>query len=463
MAAHKDGQILFEIPKIDIQPHIVHNYLSKKNFKTLKAAALKTLENAPYDPLIARYTGSVEIPDEVNEELLSKVRSICKRDDLLVAYNYLVKYQIKDQCIPHLWEHVDQNGSHVSVNMTISKSTDWKLIVERQTFELEENSAVLFLGQEHDHARPAYPSDNPEDYVIQLFLEYATPDHWIIKERAIGTKDGMATFGRDGDVRFFNRHRYFPLPDPPGPNPPCIHTTGTDSYSRVLDYYVEIERVNRGIEEIEKVSYTISDSEQLFPGLYLYQIDTESSEILCGLTVNACYKQWTEARYGIHDTGIDSSMRFQNFFLKEQHKTCHPVDPIARLSHGMFEIFDAAVESYSRNFSLRELVPENYGDKEHNRITLLRSGVGRSFNIHADEQPDRPRVVTALMYLNDSYTDRNNSYTGGEIVFNQLGIEVAPKAGQILVFPSNYLFSHMVKPVISGVRYAASRFYIYKR
>ncbi|MFM9052278.1 MAG: 2OG-Fe(II) oxygenase [Bacteroidota bacterium] len=463
MAAHKDGQILFEIPKIDIQPHIVHNYLSKKNFKKLKTVALKKLETSPYDPLIARYTGSIEIPDEINEELLSKIRTICGRDDMLVAYNFLVKYQIKDQCVPHLWEHVDQNGSHVSVNMTIAKSTDWKLIVERQTFELEENSAVVFLGQEHDHARPGYPSNDPEDYVIQLFLEYATPDHWIIKEKDSDKKNGMAEFGRDGDIRFFNRHRYFPLPDPPGPNPPCMNTVGTDSYSRVLDYYTEIEKANRGINEIEKVSYAIDEPKQLFPGLYSYGVDTKSAEMLWGLTINSCYKQWTEARYGVHDPDIDDSMRFENFFLKEQHKTCHPVDPIARLSHAIFEIFDTVVELYSRNFSLRPLVPENYGENEKHKITLLRSGVGKSFNIHADEQPDRPRVVTALMYLNDSYTDRNNSYTGGEIVFNQLGIEIAPKAGQILVFPSNYLFSHMVKPVISGVRYAASRFYIYER
>jgi len=464
MGVHKDGKTLFDIPEINIEPHIVHGYLPQKSFEILKERALEMLGTAQYDSLIARWTGSLQIPEQINQELVVKINEICGRNDLEPAYNYLVKYQIKDECIPHLWEHVDQNGSHLSVNMTIGKSTDWKLIVERKTFELQENSAVIFLGQQHDHARPAYPSKNPEDYVIQLFLEYATPDHWIIQEKKHGKRGGMATYGKDGDIRFFNRHRYFPLPDPPGPNPPCINTVGTDSYARVLDYYSEIELVNRQVEEVEKVNYKIIDEKSLFPGLKVYTIDQQSAEILCGLTINACYKQWTKAGYGKDDNKVDESMRFENFFLTEKHKECHPVDPITRLSHGMFDIFDEIVRKYTPEFSLRQLEPENYRDrKEANRITVLRSGPQRSFSTHTDEQPDRPRVVSAIIYLNDSYTDRNNSYTGGELVFDQIGVEVAPKAGQILVFPSNYLFSHTVKPVISGVRYAATRFYIYEK
>lgn len=47
----------------------------------------------------------------------------------------------------------------------------------------------------------------------------------------------------------------------------------------------------------------------------------------------------------------------------------------------------------------------------------------------------------------------NDDYEGGELVFWEK--EVVPlKAGEIMVFPSNFLYPHEVKEVISGTRYS---------
>lgn len=47
----------------------------------------------------------------------------------------------------------------------------------------------------------------------------------------------------------------------------------------------------------------------------------------------------------------------------------------------------------------------------------------------------------------------NNNYTGGELVmFDNEIVEL--KAGNIMIFPSNFLFPHEVKPVTSGTRYS---------
>ena len=462
MANQRDARILFDIPKIELEPHLVTNILSESNFQTLKTEVLKVLATAPYDPLVARWNAGILVPDEVQKELLQKVRAICKNDDIQYAYNHLVKYQIKDGCIPSLWEHVDQNGSHVSVNITIETTVDWKLIVERQTFDLSENSAVIFKGQEHDHARPPYPSSNPDDYVIQWFAEYATSDHWIITQNELPAKDGIARFGRDGDVRFFNRHRYFPIPDPPARLSKCNHTIGRDQYANVLNFYEWLDDTSPKTSEVEKIQYELTEKEQLFPGLKIYEIGEKAADILCGLTVNSCYKQWTTAAYAADDKRVPESMRYETFFLYEKHKKCHPVDPITRLASDVFDILDKAVSMYSTGYvAIRQLVPDEMDSSTPHRVAIMRSAVGNESTVHADQLPDHPRVVTAIMYLNDSYTDRNNSYTGGEIVFNEIDVEVQPKAGQILVFPSNFLFSHIVKPVISGVRYSMARFYTY--
>jgi predicted 2-oxoglutarate/Fe(II)-dependent dioxygenase YbiX len=47
----------------------------------------------------------------------------------------------------------------------------------------------------------------------------------------------------------------------------------------------------------------------------------------------------------------------------------------------------------------------------------------------------------------------NNEYKGGELImFNDMQVEL--RAGNLLIFPSNFLYPHEVKPVISGTRYS---------
>jgi predicted 2-oxoglutarate/Fe(II)-dependent dioxygenase YbiX len=48
----------------------------------------------------------------------------------------------------------------------------------------------------------------------------------------------------------------------------------------------------------------------------------------------------------------------------------------------------------------------------------------------------------------------NNEYKGGELIMFNNNEPVQLRAGNLLVFPSNFLYPHEVKPVISGTRYS---------
>ena len=56
------------------------------------------------------------------------------------------------------------------------------------------------------------------------------------------------------------------------------------------------------------------------------------------------------------------------------------------------------------------------------------------------------RDYSLLLYLNDDFR-------GGEVEFTYFNYTFEPKKGDLLIFPSNYLYLHEAKKVESGVRY----------
>lgn len=65
------------------------------------------------------------------------------------------------------------------------------------------------------------------------------------------------------------------------------------------------------------------------------------------------------------------------------------------------------------------------------------------------------RICSMVAYLNDDYE-------GGEIEFPIFGLKTKPKAGSLVVFPSNYPYLHVVHPVLFGKRYALNVFFCYE-
>jgi hypothetical protein len=74
-------------------------------------------------------------------------------------------------------------------------------------------------------------------------------------------------------------------------------------------------------------------------------------------------------------------------------------------------------------------------------------GAGKHFNIHADHGPAYVTTVSVVAYLNDDYE-------GGEIYFPRFDLTIKPKQGDIVVFPSTYVYEHASLPMKSGTKYS---------
>lgn len=92
---------------------------------------------------------------------------------------------------------------------------------------------------------------------------------------------------------------------------------------------------------------------------------------------------------------------------------------------------------------------ENYVEMIH----IARFVEGYGMHEHFDE--NKPKDIATLLYLNDDYE-------GGEIYFPDYDIYIKPKAGDLVTFPDNPNFVHGVRPISSGVRFTAPRWFTTK-
>jgi predicted 2-oxoglutarate/Fe(II)-dependent dioxygenase YbiX len=81
-------------------------------------------------------------------------------------------------------------------------------------------------------------------------------------------------------------------------------------------------------------------------------------------------------------------------------------------------------------------------------INYVRYKEGQHFQVHSDHGFSYNCTLSSVMYLNDEYE-------GGELWFPYLDITLKPSYGDIVLFPSTFIYAHASKKVVSGTKYAA--------
>jgi|DEB19_MinimDraft_3_1074340.scaffolds.fasta_scaffold02181_8 Rps23 Pro-64 3,4-dihydroxylase Tpa1-like proline 4-hydroxylase len=110
-------------------------------------------------------------------------------------------------------------------------------------------------------------------------------------------------------------------------------------------------------------------------------------------------------------------------------------------------------EAYSIVKNSLDLCMRNYESLWHLQMqyyeafNFVKYSPGKYFKIHADHGPYYTCTVSAVVYLNDDYE-------GGEIDFIRHGIKIKPQAGDIVIFPSNFVYEHASCEVFSGNKYS---------
>ena len=98
------------------------------------------------------------------------------------------------------------------------------------------------------------------------------------------------------------------------------------------------------------------------------------------------------------------------------------------------------VKDYTRKYNIGEL-------RYWEATNYVRYGEGQHFQEHHDHGYSYNCVVSLVAYPNEDYE-------GGELFFRLQNVQAKAKAGDVFIFPSNFMYPHRAMPVKSGVKYS---------
>lgn len=114
--------------------------------------------------------------------------------------------------------------------------------------------------------------------------------------------------------------------------------------------------------------------------------------------------------------------------------------PLYDMHSQIFNTVRACVDDYGRYWGVGIMSYEAFNFVKY-------EGAGTHFKIHADHGPTYVTTVSIVVYLNDDYE-------GGEIWFPRFDLTHKPKVGDVIVFPSTYIYEHASQDMVSGTKYS---------
>jgi hypothetical protein len=188
-----------------------------------------------------------------------------------------------------------------------------------------------------------------------------------------------------------------------------------------------------------------SSKEELFPGIWVYRdVLTKDLDLINRLEntlsdSNGAYA-WQEATVGYRQKMpeyrdcVDFKIKKLDYPNKDKGQL-----ELDGIWQDVYDAKSAVVQDYCAKYNIEM----NYWEA----MNFIRYGEGQHFQEHADHGWSYYCTVSTVGYLNDDYEE-------GGLNFGKLGLDIKPKAGDVYIFPSTYLFSHRAMPVKSGIKYS---------
>lgn len=112
------------------------------------------------------------------------------------------------------------------------------------------------------------------------------------------------------------------------------------------------------------------------------------------------------------------------------------------ISNALIPYMQEIIKRYKSEFK-----KSGQGMKMGTGFDLLRYTEGEYYKEHSDAGDNYNRIMTAAMVINDDYEGGAFTFYNGELKFDL-------KKGDIIMFPSNFMYPHQVQAITKGTRYS---------
>lgn len=144
------------------------------------------------------------------------------------------------------------------------------------------------------------------------------------------------------------------------------------------------------------------------------------------------FLRWVRAEVGDgYVSDIRTSMSCELAPLSAHNGSVSRLNSLVNNWQEIFSGIDKAVWDYRDDFELELQADEGY--------RVLRYGKGAEYKAHQDHGPNNQRVLSLVAFLNDDFS-------GGELTFPHFDVQIKPKAGSCVIFPSNFPYLHIAEP-----------------
>jgi hypothetical protein len=190
-----------------------------------------------------------------------------------------------------------------------------------------------------------------------------------------------------------------------------------------------------------------SSVENIAPGIYVYHDVLPQAMNLIGrlesvLSNPGSHFQWQEALVGY----AQKMPEYRDCVDFKYRKT----DIAGDLSNYSTTLQGVWQDSYDQMLNCVKHYSKlhNIGELRYwEAMNFVKYGPGKHFQEHHDHGYSYNCTVSLVAYPNDDYE-------GGELVFRSWDLTYKPKAGDVVIFPSNYMYPHTAKMVESGFKYS---------
>ena len=129
------------------------------------------------------------------------------------------------------------------------------------------------------------------------------------------------------------------------------------------------------------------------------------------------------------------------------------------------KVYDDAMKVYAEKVRSFNWSYYNHKRFRYSEMIVRKYHPNSELNYHHDDIiieiyphwfPKRQNIITCNVYFNDT-----TEYEVGNLQFASLDKTIRPSIGDVILFPSNWMFYHRVTKITSGKRYAGTIWYYY--